>query len=376
MVVSLFVAYDHQAFSLERYGGISRYHYEIARRVGGSPGFSAGIIAPLYWNAYLPGGGVRVRGLPIPMTPGTGNINEVKLRILRAANRIISPFFLDSLDPDVLHETYYAFHSLAPRGCPTVVTVHDMILEKYRDLFPSGYKTSDAKRSAVNRAARVICVSEHTRKDLVEIFGINKEKTTVIHHGYSLTADSGRNSVNFTGRPFLLYVGERGRYKNFDRFLLAYAGSEMLRGEFGLVAFGGGAFTVAEISRQQGLGLGAGRVRQVSGNDEKLASFYRQASVFVYPSLYEGFGIPPLEAMNFGCPVVCSNTSSVPEVVGDAAYFFDPGDADSIRAAIETVVLSAELREDLVRRGKARLNMFSWDRCAAETMSVYREVAS
>jgi glycosyltransferase involved in cell wall biosynthesis len=112
----------------------------------------------------------------------------------------------------------------------------------------------------------------------------------------------------------------------------------------------------------------------MSGDDALLSRLYRQATAFVYPSLYEGFGIPPLEAMSFDCPVVCSNTSSIPEVVGDAARLFDPADIDALRAAIEAVVGSPDLRDNLVRRGRKRIRHFSWDRTAMETMDIYREL--
>jgi len=105
-----------------------------------------------------------------------------------------------------------------------------------------------------------------------------------------------------------------------------------------------------------------------------LASYYKAASVFVYPSLYEGFGIPPLEAMSFDCPVVCSNVSSIPEVVGNAGEMFDPYDPDSLRMAIENVVDNDELRQTLIIRGRHRIQFFSWERCAQETLDVYRRV--
>jgi glycosyltransferase involved in cell wall biosynthesis len=106
-----------------------------------------------------------------------------------------------------------------------------------------------------------------------------------------------------------------------------------------------------------------------------LAKLYKFARAFIYPSLYEGFGIPPLEAMSHGCPVVCSNTSSIPEVVGDAGEYFDPVDTGSMREAIEHVVGSDSHRNLLIAKGYERLKSFSWDRCAAETLDVYRRLA-
>ncbi len=115
------------------------------------------------------------------------------------------------------------------------------------------------------------------------------------------------------------------------------------------------------------------RIRQVSGSDALLAQYYKSASVFIYPSLYEGFGIPPLEAMSFGCPVVASNVSSIPEVVGDAAELVDPYDPGQITDSIERLVLDENLRNSMITRGRDRVKLFSWDRCAIETLGVYQK---
>ena len=114
------------------------------------------------------------------------------------------------------------------------------------------------------------------------------------------------------------------------------------------------------------------QVRQLNGDDGVLAALYRQAAMFVYPSLYEGFGIPPLEAMSFNCPVACSNTSSVPEVVGNAAIQFDPLDIDSIANALVRLASDKALRAKLIELGKARVAKFDWEQCAKQTLDVYR----
>jgi glycosyltransferase involved in cell wall biosynthesis len=365
------IIYDHQIFTRQQYGGISRYYYEVAKRVGKTAGFSATVVAPIYINEFLQYGAINVKGLYLPA--GLKTVAE-RRRLITMVNRILTPLLLGSRRTDVVHETYYSFQSAVRRGCPKVVTIHDMIYEKFPHMFPSNDNTSDAKRAAVARADRVICVSEHTRQDLVAIFGIKPEKTSVIHHGYTLTSNDSFPAPVLNERPFLLFVGGRGGYKNFDILLAAYASSSLLRREFALVAFGGGAFTAHEISKQRELGLDLGTVQQLSGPDELLAARYRQAAALVYPSLYEGFGIPPLEAMSFDCPVVCSNTSSIPEVVGNAARLFDPYDVDDIRKAIESVIMSDLVRHDLIIHGRERIQHFSWDKCATETIEVYKEL--
>jgi glycosyltransferase involved in cell wall biosynthesis len=175
-------------------------------------------------------------------------------------------------------------------------------------------------------------------------------------------------------RPYLLYVGLRGGYKNFEGLLRAVAASPMLRADYDVIAFGGGSFRSSETAMISQLGFGDGRVLQMGGGDSLLGELYAHADAFVYPSAYEGFGFPPLEAMTQGCPVVASNTSSMPEVIGDAGEFFDPGSVEDIRRAIEAVVYSRDRGQELVRLGYARIKMFSWEKCASETMAVYRSL--
>lgn len=361
------VVFDDQIFCWQEYGGVSRYFYELSRRVAKGKDFSASVVAPLYVTRYFDGGGVNVKGMRIPKIRNSG-------RIISALNSLAAPAIIRSEHPAVLHETYfYRRRSLAPRKCRTVLTVFDMIQEKYPDYFLSRDHTTEAKRAAVMRADRVICISANTQRDLIDIFGVAPEKTVVIHLGFSLT-NKVESTVSLTeSRPFLLYVGLRDRYKNFDTLLIAYSSSTFLRNTFSLVAFGGGRFSAVEVERIRALGLNDS-VRQISGDDALLAGLYRQSAAFVYPSLYEGFGIPPLEAMSYDCPVICSNTSSIPEVVGDAACLFDPTDVDAMRAAIELVVGSPKYRSDLVKRGRERIQHFSWDRTAKETVEVYREL--
>jgi glycosyltransferase involved in cell wall biosynthesis len=173
-------------------------------------------------------------------------------------------------------------------------------------------------------------------------------------------------------KPYILFVGSRGGHKNFENLLRAYASSTWLRDQFYLLCFGGGPFTSKENAliaqtRQ------AQRVRQIGGADAQLAASYRHASLFVYPSLYEGFGIPPLEAMSLDCPVACSHTSSIPEVVGDAAAFFDPTSIDDMRQTMESVLNTSATSARLVALGRTRAGMFSWQRCAQATAAIYRQ---
>jgi glycosyltransferase involved in cell wall biosynthesis len=360
------VIYDHQVFSWQEYGGISRYFYELARRVNASEGFAASIIAPLHVNRYLAAGGVNAKGIRMPVLPRAR-------RAVNMANRYIESALLKMAGPGLVHETYYQWHSSAPKGCPVVVTVHDMIPEKCAG-FSRDDETSAKKRAAVTRADRVVCVSENTRRDLIELFDPDPKKIRTIHLGFTLTESNTSSTLPPLPKPYFLYVGMRGAYKNFDQLLRAYASNSMLQKDFDLIAFGSNDFTQHENACIRDLGLTSSQVRHLSGDDAVLGSLYRNAVAFVYPSLYEGFGIPPLEAMASGCPVLCSNTSSIPEVVGDAGLYFDPNNVEAIADAMLRTASLAELRLELVARGNERIGQFSWDRCAVETIDLYRDL--
>jgi glycosyltransferase involved in cell wall biosynthesis len=250
-----------------------------------------------------------------------------------------------------------------------------MIHEKFPEYFPSGDTTVVAKAAAVKRANHIICVSENTRQDLIEILGTDPNKTSVVPLGFSFTnIDGVKTKPTEKTKDYLLYVGDRKGYKNFDILLQAYSLSVNLRNNFDIVLFGGDTGLTWEIKRAHDLGIKRECLRLAQGDDSILASHYSSASLFVYPSIYEGFGIPPLEAMALRCPVVCSNAGPLPEVVGDAAEMFDPHSPESLLAAIEVVLHDRGRREALIKKGVERTQLFSWEVCAKQTMAVYEKV--
>ncbi len=366
------IVYDHQIFWQQKYGGVSRYFYEVGTRVSEENDFQVKIMAFGYINEYLKECQKNlVMGLPVPKFPGL----QIP-RIIGQINDRLAKNWLNKNTPDIVHETYYRLERLSPKKSKIVVTVHDMIHEKFtkflrREMFGLD-NTSQLKKQTVTRADKIICVSENTKKDLIEILDIDPEKVSVVYHGPSLkpTTNSPNNLTEF--QPYILYVGERiSGHKNFRLFLQAYANSEQLKKNFNLVCFGGSSLSKAELKLIHELGLSPEKIFQVSGNDTTLANFYQGASIFVYPSLYEGFGIPLLEAMSLDCPIACSNTSSLPEVAGNATEFFDPEQPDSMTNAMENVLFSSEKSTELVKLGREQIKKFSWEKAAEETKKVY-----
>lgn len=366
----MLVGFDYQIFTLQEFGGISRYICSLAKELSSLADVRARIIAPLHINSYLRGSEMSDLRLGqfVHRLPKTGLlIAATSGALFRPVSRVVRP--------DVVHETYYSTKATCGLRVPRVLTVYDMIHELFPDAYAPNDPTSRRKAAAVKRADHVLCISESTRRDLLERHGLPEDRVSVTHLACDVLPEAGPDVQELVGDgAFLLYVGARSHYKNFYRLLEAYAASAWLQGNFRLVCFGGGALTVGERARMHELGVPEVSVVQVGGGDERLATLYRNAAAFIYPSLYEGFGIPPLEAMSAGCPVVCSQTSSIPEVVGDAGEYFDPQQVDSIRSAIERVLRSSEYRQALIERGLVRQQQFTWKRCAAETLDVYRRL--
>lgn len=365
------VFFGPQIFQLQKYGGISRYFVELAKSISIRGHADVGLCASGSLNEYMTQLPCRI----VYGTPISGRLKNYQLR--RAAEILQEEYLVRAFRPDVIHETYYRQSFRGPRAPKRVVTVYDMIHERLADSFEPADRTAELKACAVQQADHVICISECTRRDLIEFLDVPPEKITVIYLASSMpiVANEGRRSRHtLSQRPYLLYVGARSGYKNFWRFAEAVASSAALA-EFDVICFGGGGLTVSERERLSVLGLDGQRLRQMPGDDTLLAQCYQGASCFVYPSLYEGFGIPPLEAMANGCPVVCSDTSSIPEVVADAGEYFDPQDTEAVAHAIERVALSRERTRELIEKGFVRARAFSWDQCADLTLAVYRSLS-
>ena len=364
------IIYDHQIFSRQEYGGISRYFHEISRRIPQLRGDVVEVFAPFHVNGYLSTANSslskRIRCVKFPgstLAFGITNVVAGKLFVRRRK------------DVAIFHETYYSAIDYAPAPAKRIITVYDMIHELFPESFSAADLTRRNKQRAVSRADHVICISECTRQDVVRLMGIPIEKTSVVYLGYSLIEGHGNEVfVPKIRNPFLLYVGKREGYKNFKCLLSAYGQSEELKREFILVCFGGGRLTHSELSLMKSFGLTAANVVCISGGDTVLAGLYSSAAALIYPSLYEGFGIPPLEAMARGCPVICTNTSSLPEVVGNAAIFFDPRSHNDLRAVIERVVGSGTISRNLIAIGYERVKNFSWDKCALDTLLEYNRI--
>jgi glycosyltransferase involved in cell wall biosynthesis len=362
------ILFDEQIFSNQRVGGISRYYSELVKALNITGGATARILSPLCTNQYardLPSS-YRL-GLPFPAIPGSE-------KFVWHVNRLFSSPGTKWFKPDIVHQTYFSRYKLRRQGSRVVVTVHDMMHELHPENFPDSALVSSQKLHAVENADLVICVSENTRKDLLAITGIDRAKTAVVYHGIDHLRPSPSKKPVAGIQPYLLYVGLRHTYKNFDGLIKAFGRCPEINQRFNLVCFGGGPLSPHESDLIAKLNIPRGKIILTQGNDAVLCALYRYAEAFVYPSVYEGFGFPPLEAMSQGCPVVSSNTSSLPEVLGDAAEYFDPHDVDDMAGAIQRVIGQPNRARELKDSGLRRAQKYTWAKCAQRTLQCYRDI--
>jgi glycosyltransferase involved in cell wall biosynthesis len=300
------------------------------------------------------------------------------------AEQLRIPLSLAREGAHLVHEPHYVLPPLI--GCRKVVTIHDCIHLRFPQYLPGKAAHAYARTFmwlAARQADRILTVSEASKRDILEYFDVPPEKVTVVYNGLDERfsepdeAEMARIRQRYQlTHPFVLYVGNIRPHKNVERLIDAFGraragGPDDLK----LVVVGD------EISKYPPLRQAVHRHRldkhvRFFGFQppNTLAAFYRLARAFVFPSLYEGFGLPPLEAMANGTPVVTSNVSSLPEVAGGAALLVDPTDTDSIAQGILRVVTDDALRADLSARGLARARDFSWERSVTQIHGIYQDV--
>jgi len=350
------ILFDHQLF-YDVYGGASKY---FAMMINALPRDCWDTTTLLSCNEY-----VRAKGL----------FRTVRKRfrgqasLLEHINRPYTKHVLKKQQFDVFHQTNFGLYFGNSLGTkPLVVTYHDANMSTYNP-HPDIVKL---QRESLMRADAVIAVSNNTKNDLLKFFDIDPKKVHVVYHGIEKPT-LATTSVRVFDFPYVLYVGFRAEYKNFRRFVEAYALYHKQFPEVRLVCTSY-PFNAAETEFFRRLGIAAD-VINVPADEEKMVRLYRDAEFFVYPSLYEGFGMPILEAWVNGCPVVLSNASCFPEIAADAGLFFDPNDVDDMASKMEKITSDSNLKEELIAKGKSRVENFTWQKSAQEHMAVYKSLA-
>ena len=342
--------------------GISRYTRDLSAALGRTPG-------------------VHIERLVAPDAAGPGQTH----RAVRGAGRMLT-YYPALLDRTAVHRHVDVIHCPGPMvplrtALPLVVTVHDVLAWRAPELFSRAGAAQQRLlvSRAAKRAQRILVASEYTRRELVDLVGISPERVTVVPLGVDrrfqhIEPDPVQLAHRFgiPPTPFVLWVGTPEPRKNLTTLLRAFGLVRRRAPECVLVVVGMDRVTDDDLERELER-LGSSVIRPGFVTDDELVALYSSTACLVFPSLYEGFGLPPLEAMACGAPVVASNRSSIPEVVGGAGILVDATDADDIADGIERVVLSEETSADLRRRGREHSRQFTWDRCAQLTVAAYHE---
>ena len=357
------VLYDHEIFWIQKTGGISRYFSCLIKELIKESSILPIVSAPIYKNIYLK------------------NINQKYLKGFYLENK---PVFCGNLinfynnfktlknilneKPDIIHLTYYSNY-LINNNKDYVLTVYDLFHETFNNNNKFRPKTL-----ALQNAKHIICISQKTKKDLINLYGVDETKISVIYLGgdHILTNNI---ELNKNLEPFLLYVGSRARkYKGFNFFLESFAKSIKLKKDLKLVIFGDEVVSKQEYNLIKNNKL-EDRIVFDSGDDAKLLSYYKNARAFVFPSTFEGFGLPLVEAMHSGCPVICNNIEVFREIASDSVEFFDYNNSDSLINSIEKVVYDSTYTSDLIKKGLNRAKQITWRHCSQSTENVYKYIS-
>ena len=277
------------------------------------------------------------------------------------------------MNPDIIHETYFfKDYYNAPKSMK-IITIHDMIHEKFPHFFPKKDLTIEYKKNAIKKADRIICVSNNTKEDLINTYKIDERKVFTVHHGISLKKNDSYK-IKSKKPPFILYVGTRNAHKNFKILLNAFCESDKINKNFNLVLFGGGPLTREELELINKYRIQRNKIQIFGGDDNELIELYKNASAYVITSLYEGFGMPILEAMNNFCPVIASNKSSIPEVASFAAEYFDPENVGELKEVLLNVLFNDLKLKEMINNGLTRAKEFSWEKTAKKTLRIYNSI--
>jgi glycosyltransferase involved in cell wall biosynthesis len=363
------ILYDHLCFQ-EIYGGVSKYFVNMLKQFPVDVQYEVSV--KYTKNEYI-------KTLPkIKLNNSLDHINiRGKWRLFNFVNQNYSKIKLFSGNYDIYHQTHYNpfAYKYLPSMKKSVMTIFDMNFF----VIPEAYKNSKLaemlaswQKESVCKADKIIAISKNTKKDLVDILNIPQEKIITCYLGYDEIDIKDLDITRKFQQPYILFVGTRHIHKNFAKYLNAFKAISERNNDLVLVCTGL-PFNSSERNLIANLKL-SNKVFQLSVDENEMVALYHNAEVFVYPSLYEGFGLPLLEAMNAQCPIICSNTSCFPEICEKAALYFDPYSIDDMVDVTIEVLNNSSLKMKLIEEGNKRKKMFSWKKCAEEHIGVYKSM--
>ena len=362
---------DGVIYSLQSHGGISRLYNEIIPHMCVlDDSLHVTLLIDEKIRQFLPEH-PRIKYQKIPRVERYLRPWRLWKPIIPRIQRFVRNAWVGKGKNKIWHSTYFTMPPKQWRGSH-VVTVLDMIYELYQDLYPDVDKFRERKSICIQNADAVICISETTRSDLLHLFDIQPSIVHVVPlaASYIFRKDFIEDTCTFIERPFLLYVGKRARYKNFSVLLKAYC-EWKLNNQIDLIVVGGEKrWTVDEKRQIKKCGLQE-RIHLLENvTDEQLSKYYNKALAFITTSLYEGFGIPLLEAMACGCQIVASKIPATVEVAGEVPIYYEPNNPEDLLRKLD-VAWSEGPNSNRVQLGLEKVRNYSWEKTAQKTLEVY-----
>lgn len=359
------ILFDYKIFYQQEYGGISNYFFNLGKQL-------LNLNIDIKFNCLM----YRTKHLTnLPENNFKGfNVSFIPGKLNPLLEKINKKYFEKTYSKSnfsIIHETYYSKHTFG--NVKKILTVYDMINELYPQSNNNSKEISNIKKESINRSDHIICISESCKNDLIKLFKIDPSKITVTH----LASDIRVENVllkNKKYKDFILYVGSRRGYKNFSSLIEVFSKSHYLKNNFKIAVYGGEKFGNKDIDILKKFNFPRDNIWIVNSKKFSLKDMYSNVSLFVYPSMYEGFGLPLVEAMSCGCPIVCSNVGSLEEVGGEGLKYFDINDNSHMSYVIENILKSKEAQEQLIDYGYNRSKKFSWKKCASETLNTYKNL--
>ena len=364
---------DPQIFDEQKFGGISRYFTEIYTLLKNTENVE--VTCPILYTDNI----------HFKQSPLYNDSYQKKYRFFIKNSRIFRQFlprklrkknaanFIELLkkqDFDLFVPSYYNTNFLNYIGNkPFVITVHDMIHELYPQYFVNDNSTVPNKKLLAEKATKIIAVSENTKQDLVKIYPhVDTSKIEVIY--LAPPGDVSLGESPSLPDNYILFVGNRTLYKNFAFFINSISPLLKQKQDLYLLCAGGSEFDTEELELLAKLGITT-QVKQQKFEDDELYYYYSQAKCFVFPSRYEGFGIPVLEAMTYGCPVVLAKHSSFPEVAGNAAVYFEFDNPNDLLSKVKMLLDNEDIRKQYRIKGMDHVKQFTWQKTAQQCLKVY-----
>ncbi len=355
------VLFDHLCFN-QRHGGVPRYFVELIKRL---PSNDVIMTVRFSNNEYLKEIDLGRLSSFLPGLTFRG-----KPRIENSIGKLFSIPALIKNNFDIYHQTHYdpyAYRYLN-KNVKIVTTIHDMNYWTISGYYSANNRKKQNQLVSAIKADHIITVSENSKEDLCKHLNIPEKKVSVVYHGIS-TDQYNETDAYDSPDPYILFVGSRNEYKNFEGIIKSFARLKKKYPDLKLYC-AGSPVRKPEIMILKELQL-SDSVIFIQASNRQLISLYKGAKVFVFPSFYEGFGIPILEAMAANCPIALSNTSSFPEVAQDAGAYFNPHDVDHMTSVIDNLLNNEQYRRSLIEKGNKRIKEFSWDNCARRHLEIY-----